>query len=126
MKVREANTALFFKADHASSYASFAAFKAAAKAGAPTFSAAGPSVALTEKGNVQTQVTYNLVPAADHGYFSAIPKVVRNGVESAREAAKAVESTKALTTPFMTLGNGELSATDSISQFNLRVDKKQD
>ncbi len=127
VKVREAKTALFFKADLASNYASFAAFKAAAKAGAPTFSAAGPSVTLTEKGNVQTQVTYNLVPAADKGYFSAIPKLVRNGVESTREAAKAaVESTKVFATPFMTLGGGELSATDGVNQFNLRVDKKQD
>jgi hypothetical protein len=102
VKVDQAKTALYVMADD--SGGTFSDFRARAKASAPQYSAAGPSITAGS-----TTVRF-MTPVADPaparpGTWLALPEVTVNGQVQTYKSASVFES------PFLTLSNGELKLT---------------
>jgi len=113
VKIREPKTALFFRVDRQRPDLNFEQFRAAVRNNLPAYDPATSSVALTEKNGSRTQVIFELRNTGKDGFWSALPRIIRDGKNVKYDATYTVQS------PEMTLRDGVLTINSSAGQLVL-------
>lgn len=101
-KVREPDSALFFRVEQARPGYGFGQFRKAVRARLPSFDDKQSIVKFTENSGVHTQVQFHLTPEPGAKRFRSIPLVLHDGVPFALDRGAPIEA------PFISLRNGVL------------------
>jgi len=113
VKIHEPKTALFFRVDKQRSDLNFTQFRQSIRNNLPSYDPLASSIVLKEKNGSKTQVYFELKKQAKGTYWSALPRIIRDGKPIAYDSSYAMKS------PEMTLRDGVLIINTSVGELTL-------